>query len=89
MHFERLLTRITFSYGWDPANYGEIDNPLRAAGKNNWGNFELNPLTTDATISYNNILTLYNDGIKVICPNSWESDEATKVREPRYSLTVH
>jgi hypothetical protein len=59
-------------YGWDPALFGRINNPLRADGKNNWGVFELNPLTTDATRSYNTMVTLFNDGIKVICPNAWE-----------------
>jgi hypothetical protein len=65
-------------YGWNPTDFGKIDNPMRGSGKNNFGVFELNPLSTDSTDSYNTLLTLYNDGIKVICPNSWESDEATK-----------
>jgi len=58
-------------YNWTPANWGEIDNPMRGAGKNNWGVFELNPLSTDAITSYDSLVTLYNDGIKIICPNSW------------------
>jgi hypothetical protein len=65
-------------YGWDPANFGETDNVMRGAGKNNFGVFELNPLSTDFTTCYNTLLTLYNDGAKIICPNSWESDEAVK-----------
>jgi hypothetical protein len=65
-------------YDWDPANFGEINNPMRAAGKNNFGVFELNPQSTNNTTSYNNLLTLYNDGVKIICPNSWESDSAVK-----------
>jgi hypothetical protein len=65
-------------YGWDPADFGEVNNPIRAAGKNNFGVFELNPQSTDQTRSYNTLLTLYNDGAKVICPNSWESDDAVK-----------
>lgn len=52
-------------YGWNPSDMGEIVNPLRGSSKNNWGNFELNPLSSDATFSYNSLLTLYNDGIKV------------------------
>ena len=55
-------------YSQGPQNLGNIDNPLRGSGKNNWGAFELNPLSTDATTSYNDILTLYNDGIKVRPP---------------------
>lgn len=65
-------------YAWTPSDIGQVDNPLRGAGKNNFGVFELNPLTTDAIRSYNTLLTLVNDGIKIICPNSWESDQATK-----------
>lgn len=68
---------VTF-YGWDPANYGDIVSVTRASGKNNWGNFELNPQTTDQAKSYNNLVALHDAGIKVICPNSWESDEAVK-----------
>lgn len=65
-------------YGKIPGDLGETDNPMRGAGKNNWGIFELNPKSTDLTTSYNSLLNLYNDGIKIICPNSWESDEAVK-----------
>jgi hypothetical protein len=65
-------------YGWNPSDYGEIVNHLRGSGRNNWGNFELNPQTTNFTSSYINLVTLYNAGIKIICPNSWESDEAVK-----------
>jgi hypothetical protein len=64
------------TYGRAPSDYGSVDNPMRGAGKNNFGIFELNPLTTDATVSYTTLVTLFNDGIKIICPNSWESDEA-------------
>ena len=64
------------TYGWAPANYGEIDNPMRGSGKNNFGIFELNPLTTDTSVSYTTLVTLFNDGIKIICPNAWESDQS-------------
>ncbi|KEF63143.1 uncharacterized protein A1O9_01119 [Exophiala aquamarina CBS 119918] len=65
------------NYGWNPSDFGEINNAMRGVSKNNWGNFELNPLTNDATTSYNTMVTMYNDGIKIVCPNSWEN-ETTK-----------
>ncbi|KAH8594450.1 hypothetical protein B0O99DRAFT_711793 [Bisporella sp. PMI_857] len=65
-------------YGWNPADFGKVNNPLRGVGKNNWGVFELNPLTTNSAVSYNNLLNLYNDGVKIICPNSWEGDSVVK-----------
>lgn len=52
-------------YGWIPATFGSVDNPMRGSGKNNFGTFEINPLSNDPTFSYNTLLTLYNDGIKV------------------------
>ena len=52
-------------YGWTPSDFREIDNAMRGAGKNNWGVFELNPQSTDSNVSYNTLLALYNDGIKV------------------------
>jgi hypothetical protein len=52
-------------YGKGPSDLGAIDNPLRASGKNNWGNFELNPLSSNSTFSYIAIETLWNDGAKV------------------------
>lgn len=36
-------------YGWVPSTLGSIDNPICGSGKNNFGVFELNPLTTDTT----------------------------------------
>jgi hypothetical protein len=48
---------------------------MRGSGKNNFGIFELNPLTTDASVSYTTLVTIFNDGIKIICPNAWESDQ--------------
>jgi len=65
-------------YGWDPMDFGEVTNAYRGTGKNNWGVLEVNPLSTDITKSYNTLLTLYKDGAKIICPNSWESDMSTK-----------
>ena len=65
-------------YQWQAADFGRVNNALRAAGNNNWGVFELNPLSTDFETCYNNLLTLYKDGTKIICPNSWESDNANK-----------
>lgn len=64
------------AYGWTPASFGKLNNPIRGTGKNNFGFFELNPLTTDSTASYLTLVTLFNDGVKIICPNSWESDQA-------------
>lgn len=52
-------------YGWIPANFGELDNSMRAAGKNNWGTFEVNPMSSDPTTAYDTFVTLFNDGIKV------------------------
>lgn len=63
------------NYGWKPADLGMVDNAARGQGRNNYGNFELNPQSSDSTISYNNILTLFNDGMKIVCPNSWENSE--------------
>ncbi|CAG8983449.1 hypothetical protein HYALB_00000618 [Hymenoscyphus albidus] len=63
------------NYGWKPADLGMVDSPARGQGRNNYGNFELNPQTPDETISYNSILTLFNDGMKIMCPNSWENSE--------------
>ena len=60
-------------YGREPADFGNIDNPMRALSKNNFGVFEVNPLTTDPTFAYNTLLTYYNDGIKVVCPNAFEN----------------
>lgn len=79
-------------YGWDSANFGEVNNPMRATGKNNFGVFELNPQSNDHGASYNNLLTLYNDGSRIMCPNSWESDSAVKDQyaifaSPRYGDT--
>jgi hypothetical protein len=78
-------------YGWVPSTLGSIDNPIRGSGKNNFGVFELNPLTTDATTSYNTLLTLYNDGIKVICPNAFENvtqkDQYSLFDSPNYGDT--
>ncbi|KAH6662473.1 hypothetical protein B0J14DRAFT_662668 [Halenospora varia] len=65
-------------YGWSADAYGAINPGLRASGKNNWGVFEHNPVSTDPTFAYNGLVKLFDDGIKVICPNSWESDSATK-----------
>ncbi|OCT12814.1 hypothetical protein A8709_20970 [Paenibacillus pectinilyticus] len=67
---------ITF-YGWVPATMGKVSNRLRGAGSNNVGNFEVNPLSSNATTAYNTMVTMFNDGYKIICPNSWE-DLATK-----------
>jgi hypothetical protein len=52
-------------YGKGPSDLGAIDNPLRASGRNNWGNFELNPLSSNSTFSYIAIETLWNDGVEV------------------------
>jgi len=68
---------VTF-YGWDPAKFGEVTNAYRGAGKNNWGVLEINPLSTDTSIAYDTLLTLYKHGAKVMCPNSWESDMLNK-----------
>jgi hypothetical protein len=57
-------------YGKGPSDLGAIDNPLRASGRNNWGNFELNPLSSNSTFSYIAIETLWNDGAKVSDPNN-------------------
>jgi len=65
-------------YGWDPVNFSELDNPMRGVGKNNFGVSELNPLSTNFTTCYETVRQLYDHGAKIICPNSWESDEAVK-----------
>ncbi|KAI5460782.1 hypothetical protein BGZ63DRAFT_425266 [Mariannaea sp. PMI_226] len=59
-------------YGRSPADMGSANNPVRGMGSNNVGNFELNPLTSDANTAYDTILTLYNDGYKIACPNAYE-----------------
>ncbi|KAG9231986.1 hypothetical protein BJ875DRAFT_544939 [Amylocarpus encephaloides] len=70
------------NYGWQPANYGEVTNAARGQGRNNYGNFELNPLTTDEASSYNNIVTLFNKGMKILCPNAWED----LIQKDQYSI---
>ncbi|KAF7546565.1 hypothetical protein G7046_g9265 [Stylonectria norvegica] len=62
----------TTMYGWAPASMGKDNNPMRGQGTNNLGNFELNPLSSDSTTAYNTMLTLYNDGFKIVCPNAYE-----------------
>ncbi|OAQ72037.1 f5/8 type C domain-containing protein [Pochonia chlamydosporia 170] len=61
------------AYGRAPLDFGSVDNPLRADGTNNFGLFELNPLSSDPQFAYDTILTLFNDGAKVICPNAFEN----------------
>jgi hypothetical protein len=51
-------------YGWVPASFGCVDNPMRGSGKNNFGTFEINLLSNDLILSYNTLLTFYNDGVK-------------------------
>ena len=78
-------------YGRDPSDFGNIDNPMRALSKNNFGVFEVNPLTTDPTFAYDTLLTYYNDGIKVICPNAFENvtakDQYSLFDSPNYGDT--
>ena len=62
---------LTF-YAWNPADYGMVVPPLRARGSNRWGNFELNPLSSDFSSGYNNMEALRDHGIKIVCPNAWE-----------------
>ena len=79
------------AYGRQPAQFGNIDNPLRASSKNNWGIFELNALSNDAQFASDTLLTLYNDGIKVICPNAFENvtnkDQYAIFGSPNYGDT--
>ena len=63
------------NYGWDPAEFPVITAPMRGQGKNNWGNFELNPLSGDQQRNYDSVKSLASSGIKIICPNSWETEE--------------
>ncbi|KAF4631756.1 hypothetical protein G7Y89_g6374 [Cudoniella acicularis] len=65
-------------YGWGADSVGSLTPAMRGSGKNNWGVFEHNPLSNDSSFSYDSLKALVDDGIKIICPNSWESDEATK-----------
>jgi hypothetical protein len=51
-------------YGWVPASFGSVDNPMRGSGKSNFGTFEINPLSNDPTFSYNTLLTFCNNGVK-------------------------
>lgn len=69
-------------YGRSPADMGSANSPARALNWNNVGNFELNPLTTDTNRAYDTMLTLYNDGYKIICPNAYE----TVASPDQYSL---
>jgi hypothetical protein len=68
-------------YGWTPTNFGSVDNAMRGSGQNNFGAFEINPLTNDTTTSYNTLLMLYNDGIKVdlsICHEVEQANDCTR-----------
>jgi hypothetical protein len=58
------------NYGGKPLDLGQVDNAARGQGKNQYRNFELNPQTSDETISYTTLLTMFRDDMKVICPNS-------------------
>lgn len=61
------------AYGRAPLDFQSVDAPLRAAGANNFGLFELNPLSSDAIFAYDTITALFNDGAKVLCPNAFEN----------------
>lgn len=62
----------TTMYSWLPTNQAAITDQLRGAGKNNWGVFEQNPQTTNSTQALGTLNALFNDGVKIICPNAWE-----------------
>ncbi|CAK7214585.1 hypothetical protein SEUCBS140593_002231 [Sporothrix eucalyptigena] len=70
------------AYGRAPLDFQSIDTPLRADGTNNFGLFELNPLSTDNTFSYDTLTTLWSDGAKILCPNAFENVTA----KDQYSL---
>lgn len=70
------------AYGRAPLDFQSIDTPLRADGTNNFGLFELNPLSTDNTFSYDTLTTLWSDGAKILCPNAFENVTA----KHQYSL---
>ncbi|CAK7231829.1 hypothetical protein SBRCBS47491_008062 [Sporothrix bragantina] len=70
------------AYGRAPLDFQSIDTPLRADGTNNFGLFELNPLSTDNSFSYDTLTTLWSDGAKILCPNAFENVTA----KDQYSL---
>ncbi|ERS98526.1 uncharacterized protein SPSK_05994 [Sporothrix schenckii 1099-18] len=61
------------AYGRAPLDFQSIDTPLRADGGNNFGLFELNPLSTDDAFAYDTLTTLWRDGAKILCPNAFEN----------------
>ena len=61
------------AYGRAPLDFQSVDAPLRADGSNNFGLFELNPLSSDPTFAYDTLTALFADGAKVICPNAFEN----------------
>lgn len=69
-------------YGRNPDDFGNIVDPMKANSWNNWGVFEVNPLTTNFTFSYETLITYFKEGIKIICPNAFENVTA----KDQYSL---